>query len=389
MITKFDSAVDAAARTRTMTITTAVGTSAEAASQTVLDLVTGKAVRNIDPLGRVTTYTYDRAGRRASQTTPDGLTTTSTYTAATSSTPATRTDTAPDGRVVLTTFDVLGRKVRVTDNVKDQAFTASPTSRQLSSFEYNLAGTAITATDQHGRTVHTTLDVLGRQVAQIAATGITHTSTYDDAAHTITKSVFPDDATDPQALRTATYDNANRAVNVEHDYSDGTADPSQTAAFDGLGRMVSQQSDDLELEYSYLGAGGASTTQTATPHNPAYPGETLDLSSTLALGEQQTSSQRQQGGATADGTGLTYDPAGRIATSTDPNGRVTGYTYYADGNVATRTTPSGTVVTDTYDDTTGRLLNVTAQPPTGPSVTLTYTYVPAGRARRWFGAHRQ
>ena len=47
--------------------------------------------------------------------------------------------------------------------------------------------------------------------------------------------------------------------------------------------------------------------------------------------------------------------------------------------MATRTTPSGIVVTDTYDDTTGRLLNVTAQPPTGPSVTLTYTYVPAGQ----------
>ena len=43
--TKFDSAVDAEARTRTMTITTAAGTSAEAASQTVFDLVTGHAGR--------------------------------------------------------------------------------------------------------------------------------------------------------------------------------------------------------------------------------------------------------------------------------------------------------------------------------------------------------
>ena len=288
-------------------------------------------------------------------------------------------DSTPDGRVVLTTFDVLGRKVRVTDNVQDQAFTDSPTSRQLSAFDYDLAGTTVTATDQHGRTIHTTLDVLGRQISQIGATGITHTTTYDDAAHTTTKAVLPDGATDPQALRTATYDNANRAVNVERDYNDDTADPTQTTAFDGLGRIVSHTSDDLELEYSYLGAGGASTTQTATPHNPAYPGEPLDVNRTIALGGQQLSSQRDQAGTTADGTRLTYDPAGRIATSTDPNGRTTSYTYYDDGNVATRTTPSGTVVTDTYDDTTGRLLNVTAQPPTGPSVTLTYTYVPAGQ----------
>ena len=78
-VTTFDSAVDAGARTRTMTTTTAVGTSAEAASVTVLDLVTGQPVRNIDPLGRVTSYLYDHAGRQVSRTTPDGLTTTSSF----------------------------------------------------------------------------------------------------------------------------------------------------------------------------------------------------------------------------------------------------------------------------------------------------------------------
>ncbi len=104
------------------------------------------------------------------------------------------------------------------------------------------------------------------------------------------------------------------------------------------------------------------------------------MSRTLALGGQQTSSQRQQqGGTPFQGTGLTYDPAGRIATSTDPNGRTTSYTYHPDGNVATRTTPSGTLVTDSYDATTGQLTSVTAQPAAGPAVTLTYTYVPAGQ----------
>ena len=164
---------------------------------TVLDLVTGRPVRNSDPLGRVTTYGYDAAGRQTSRTTPDGLTTTSTYTAATESTPATRTDTTPDGRVVLTTFDALGRKVRVTDNVQDQAFTSSPTARQLSAFEYSLDGTTITATDQHGRTITTLVDVLGRQVQQVGATGLTHATSYDDAAHTTTQSVAGADASEP------------------------------------------------------------------------------------------------------------------------------------------------------------------------------------------------
>ncbi len=56
---------------------------------------------------------------------------------------------------MLTTYDVLGRKVRVTDNVQDQAFTDSPTIRQVSAFDYSLDGTTLTATDQHGRTIHT------------------------------------------------------------------------------------------------------------------------------------------------------------------------------------------------------------------------------------------
>ncbi len=299
--TTFDSTVDTAARTRTITTTTAVGTTAAAASTTVVDLVSGRAVRNTDPLGRVTSSTYDRAGRLTSRTTPDGLTTTSSYTAATPTSPATRTETTPDGRVMLTTYDALGRKERVTDNVHDQAFTSSPTARQLAAFDYDVDGTTITTTDQHGRTLHTTLDVFGRQVALVGATGITHTSTYDGDAHTTTQTIVPDGATDPQALRTTTYDDANRPVTIDRDYDDGTADPTQTAAFDGLGRITSQSSDDLELAYSYLGAGGASTAQTATPLDPAHPGEPLDLGTTLASAGNRPAANA--------------DPTGRPATA--------------------------------------------------------------------------
>ena len=267
--------------------------------------------------------------------------------------------------------------MRVTDNVEDQAFTVLPTARQLSTFDYSVDGTTTTATDQHGRTITTRLDVLGRQVAQVGVTGSPMTRSMTTPP-TRSPTGVPDGATSRSDPHVTTYDDGNRAVNAQRTYSDGTADPTQAASFDGLGRVTSQTSNDVTLEYAYLGAGGASTTQTATPLNPAYPGDTLDLSNTLALGEQQTSSQREQSGAPAEGTRLTYDPAGRIATSTDPNGRITSYSYYTDGKVATRTTPSGTVVTDTYDATTGRLLNVTAQPASGPAVSHTYTYVPGG-----------
>ncbi len=140
--TTFFSAVDAAARTRRLTITTGVGTPAAASTTTVLDLVTGEQVRSIDGVGRVTSYAYDASGRRTRTTTPAGLVTMTAYTAAAGTTPATRTDTGPDGRVQLTTYDALGRKVRVTDNVHDQTFTGSATSRQLGAYSYSLDGTS-------------------------------------------------------------------------------------------------------------------------------------------------------------------------------------------------------------------------------------------------------
>ena len=71
--TTFSSAVDAAARTRRLTITTGVGTPAAASTTTVLDLVTGEQVRSIDGVGRVTSYAYDASGRRTRTTTPAGL----------------------------------------------------------------------------------------------------------------------------------------------------------------------------------------------------------------------------------------------------------------------------------------------------------------------------
>lgn len=378
--TTFASVIDTVARTRTLTTTTGVGTSAASNTITVLDLVTGEKVRTVDGAGRATDYGYDLIGRRTRTGTPDGLVSTTSYTVATGTTPATRTDTGPDGRVQVTTYDALGRRVLVTDNVRDQAFTNSPTARQLAAFAYSLDGTKLTATDRSGRTTETTMDALGRQVSQVGVTGITQDRAYDDAAHTVTQTVRPAGSDTVEMTRTSSYDNGNRPVTVQRQYGDGTEDPTQTTTYDGLGRLTSRTADDLTLGISYLGAGGASTEKSATPQNPAeFPGEPLTISSSHALGGQQTSSLREQSDSTAAGTTLTYDPVGRIHTSTDPNGRTTTYTRNLDGRVATRTTPSGTVITNTYDAVTGLLSSVTAQPTNGPTLTQTFGYVPAGQ----------
>ena len=233
------------------------------------------------------------------------------------------------------------------------------------------------------------MDVLGRQVRSIVdKTGIAHETAYDDVAHTTTRTVDPAGAAAVSMTRLTSYDDGNRQVSELQSYLDPGApasqqysDPLESIEYDGLGRPTSRTDSDLLLETPFGGRGGSSPTQKVTPQaTNAFPGQAVDLSRTATLAGRQTSSTRSvDGGSAAQGADLTYDAVGRQQTSTDPLGRTTTWTYHDDGDVATRTSELGTVLTDTYDDTTGRLLSVEANPAQGDTLTRTYTYVPAGQ----------
>lgn len=372
------------APTRTVTTTLADGTTSAA----VIDLVTELPISTTDAMGRTTTIEYDPGGRKTSTTDPDGLETTTAYTTAVGTTPATRTDTTPDGRAVTQTFDAIGRAVRTTDNVSGQKFTSSPSARQLAAITYSVDGTSMTAVDQLGRTTSTRSDVLGRQVRTLVQeSGIAHETAYDDVAHTTTRTVDPAGSASVSMIRLTSYDDGNRQLSEQRSYVDPGApasqqysDPLESAEYDGLGRTTSRTESDLQLDLRYDGRGGSSQTQTATPQAAAaFPGDAVDLSRTATLAGQQTTSSRSvEDGPAAEGADLTYDAVGRLLTSTDPLGRTTTWTYHDDGEVATRTSELGTVLTDTYDADTGRLVSVKADPADGPTLTRTFSYVDAG-----------
>jgi RHS repeat-associated protein len=77
-------------------------------------------------------------------------------------------------------------------------------------------------------------------------------------------------------------------------------------------------------------------------------------------------------------TNWSYGTLGRVATATDPNGKITTYTYYADndptlgkrGQVATITNPASHVTSITAYDANGRALSITD--PNGLVTALTY-----------------
>ena len=155
IVTTFARSVDTATASETLTTTVAAGTSAAEATKSTIDLVTDETTKTTDELGRNTVQAYDALGRATKVVTPDGLTTTTSYT------PTTTTVTDPDGRMVKTTTDLLGRTTSVTDNIDDGAFTTNPATRTLSSTSYSTDGSTVTGTDQNGAVTKETLDPFG------------------------------------------------------------------------------------------------------------------------------------------------------------------------------------------------------------------------------------
>ena len=374
--TGYVSTIDTTAATRTLTTTNAVGTTAESSTTTTTDLVSGQVVSFADELGRVTTKGYDAAGRPTSVTPATGLSTTKTYTAATRTTPASTLSSTADGHQTLTSFDALGRTVKVTDNVNAKvAFVADPTTRVVSSHTYTANkitpgsgsfGVTLTSTDVAGRTTTTVGDALGRTVMEVAANGVTKTTGYDDIVNTVTRQTIADNATAASQLVKVGYDAKNRQVSSRTTYPVSgprplfLSDPVETTTLDGIGRAVSATESDLVTTPDYAGSGGVPVNTTVAPAKTArVQTPAITATDTTMLDASATRRSLQQAGQPArSGTALVYDAAGQLVSNTDPLGRVTSYTYAADGQLLTTTSPSGTVSTNTYDPATGRLATV-------------------------------
>ncbi|MEU2547047.1 putative T7SS-secreted protein [Streptomyces roseolus] len=302
--------IDPATGLRTTTLTTGSG-------RTERHLINDRSqvVAEIDPLGAVTRFTYDRRNRLLS-----------------------RTD--PLGHVSRTAYDREGRPV----------LAERPDGRQTR-VEYDAAGmpTRITATD--GTVTHQTFDAGGNRTSVTASSGARTEFTYD-AAGRLTSVTDPLGATtrlvlDARGLPVEITDPLGATTRYEHD------------AFGRTVRVTDPLGAVTRLEWTVEGRPSRRTAPDGTVESWTYDGEGNLLTHTDALGST---------------TRFTYTDFDLLTSRTDPDGVRHEFTHDTDLRLTRVTNPLGLTWEYAYDPA-GRQIAETDF----DGRTLRYAYDPAGR----------
>ncbi|MGJ3192331.1 RHS repeat-associated core domain-containing protein, partial [Paenarthrobacter sp. FR1] len=261
--------------------------------------------------GRVTTATYDPAGRQLSQTDPDGHTTTWSY-----DTAGREASASVDGALIAAIErDTAGRRVVITDHTGGAGYAV----------EHELC-----------------FDRRGLLTRKSNGNGNgTLSWGYDGDGN---RTAF----TDPTGTTTYTRDPAGRVVKVSNPLLGDAA-----FAYDPSGRVTSATAGQYTQEWVYRGGNLAEHTRTHT--------DTPDATEVTLIGREdggRITGLARNGATTRYG----YDTAGQLtsATTTTETGttaKVVGWEYDAGGRLLRETTPHG-ARTYTYD-AAGQLLTVT------------------------------
>ncbi|MER5965389.1 LamG-like jellyroll fold domain-containing protein [Streptomyces sp. NPDC002057] len=320
-----------------------------------------------------TTTGYTPLGMPEKLTLADGRTSTTTYTRGTES--AVAGGTTPAGLVATTVTPEGAATAHAYYANGDLAATTTP-SGLVTRYTYDGIGrktgeTQISDTHPDGVATTYTYDPMSNVVAETGTgirndiTGVTHTArisrTHDADGNILSET--EEDLTGGDTASTTTYHFDNRNLNDTVTDAEGNT---TTFGYDALGRLTSEK-DPLgeEVTYSYTPLGLAY--ETALKNWTGAPsGEHRDL-----VLESNA-----------------YDPAGRLASTTDAMGATTAYTYFDDGLPATTTSrqveqSDGTrrdiVLENNLYDGAGYL---THQVTDGGTLTQTHTVDATGRITR-------
>ncbi len=302
----------------------------------VYDTRTETVKTSTDPLGNVTSYTYDSQGNILTRTEPGIGTTTYTY------------DTKGN---VLTLKDPLDQTTIFSYNSFSQILTRTAPGGAVTAYSYDTGGNLLTITAPDGAIIRYSYDSKGNILTITDPKGAVTTLGYDTASN-LTSITRPDSAvtsfthdangniltsTDPLGKVTSySYDSRNRLV----------------TSTDPLGNVTTYSYDANGNLQGITDANGQSTSYQHT-----YQGLPLQVTNTLnavtRYGYGSSGPGAGQLTSLTDGadhsTQWGYDLLGRVISETDPLNNTTTYSYGATPLPVSRTSANGQTVSYSYD----------------------------------------
>ncbi|MBB4703608.1 GH-E family nuclease [Sphaerisporangium siamense] len=379
----------------------------------------GLRTHTVDPEGRRSTATYDRAGRvvaarSPAYTPPGGSTLTPTVTYAYDAAGRVTRSTDPRDQVTTAEYDVLGNRVRVTD----PAPSGGQGGRWVS--EFDLLGEQLATVDPTGARMEATYDDLGRQITatiiERKPTTVAHTTRYvynDDDV--MTSVVRPGNRTTGYVVNAAgevktetdpagnsstfTYDLAGRTVKAADPLGNATV-----AEYDLAGRQIAAKDlDDKGATLRTVGFGyDAASNPTTFTSGEGYTtsrkydgaGSLIELVEPVSATDSITTRYGYDAGGaltrTTDGRGntvwTTYNGLGEVESITEPStaahpqasDRTWTYVYDADGNEVSELRPGGVRI-DREIDHLGRVIREAGSGAQAQTPERTFSYDLTGR----------
>ncbi|WP_155520906.1 LysM peptidoglycan-binding domain-containing protein [Ralstonia solanacearum] len=322
-----------------------------------------------------TTYTYDAAGRRTSQTDPSSNRTVFFY----DNVGRLRYTVNAAGEVTENQYDVLGHLTGTSQyaTALDALTLAGLQGGLLSSTANQGAGAALAAAQQaaagQNSTVRFAYDADGERILTQDALGGTTATSYD---------AFGDQVATTQSIGAGSSVTNARSFDRRGFQTGSVSDvgglaTTASAQYDAFGRLirsVDANGNVTQENYDQLGRVVSVTDPTGATRGSTYDAFGRVLTQTDALGNRTTYSydtaQRSITVTSPDGVSMTtvHNRDGQTASVTDGNGNTTTYAYDQDGNLLSTTTPL-TATTNQYD-AADRLIRTTDA--NGNQVAYTY-----------------
>lgn len=312
--------------------------------------------------GTTTTFTYDGAGNPLTSSTPLAGTTQAAVLTNTYGNPAHPGDVTavidPNGNATTFTYDTYGNRTSVTDalgrataaayDILGRKTSSTTPTGKTTSYAYNAAGLLATVTDPLGKVSTYAYDAAGHKTTATDRLG--HATIYAyDALGRLTSTTAPDSSTTSSG-----YDNDGNLTSQTDQSAHVTS-----YAYDSRNRLTSS-TDALNrtTTYAYDAAGqltgktDPSGRTTTLSYNTAGDKTGTGYSDGLTPNESFTYTASHQMATITDGTGTTtmsYDSLGRLTSRTNGAGKNITYAYDLAGNSTAQTYPNGQTVTRTYD----------------------------------------